>query len=80
MVNWNQFKKMLDISYPIAIIIFFTATTSEFSVRMYFSSENPVVQIMFGLLAIIFLTFLFALLISINPTLKRAIIHIFGMD
>lgn len=79
MVNWGQASKLLQASFIIAFIIFFTALSSDFSVKMFYSSTDPYIQIFFGLFAILLIGLLFALLLWMMPPLKRALIRAFGI-
>lgn len=71
---------LLKASFAIAIIIFFTAVSAEFSVRMYYSSTEPLVQIFSGILGIFVITSIMALLLLAFPNQRRAILRTFGME
>jgi threonine/homoserine/homoserine lactone efflux protein len=68
------------VSFVVAIIIFFNAIFSDFSVRMYYSSTNWSVQIIIGLLAIVLITFAIMVLLFMVPELRRAFSHMSGID
>jgi hypothetical protein len=74
----NETKTLLKVSFSIAIIIFFTALLSDFSVRMFYSSEVLWVKILAGLIAIFIITLVIWLLLSIVPELRNPFLHIFG--
>ena len=80
MVDWDQTKKLLRVSFLIAVIIFVTALASDFSVKMFYSSTDPTIQIVAGLIAVLFIAFLVAILLFTTPALKRALSRTFGVE
>jgi len=66
--------------FLLATAIFFISVSSEFSVRMYYSSTDPYVQVVSGLLAIFFITIILMLIFLIIPDLRKAFYRSFGME
>ena len=79
-MNRNQFLALLKVSFLIACIIFFTAILSEFSVRMYYSSTDWLVQIIAGLLAILLITLVIIVLLLWVRDLRGAFLRVFGIE
>lgn len=79
-MNKNELATMFKACFVIAVIIFVVAVTSEFSVRMFYSSTDPIVQIISGLIAVLFITCLIALLLYVTPSLRKALLRTFGME
>jgi len=63
-----------------ACVLFFVAIFTEFSVRLYYASTNPLVQAISGLLAIIFLTFLLLVIFFLIPNLRKAFFRVLGIE
>lgn len=76
----SESKRLLKVSFSIAIIIFFTAVLSDFSVRMFYSSEVFWVKVLSGLLAVVIITLTIWVLLMWMPELREPFLHIFGKD
>lgn len=72
--------KTIKLCFGIAIIIFLTSVLSDFSVRMFYSSTDALVQIIAGLIAVLLITLMLALLFVVIPDLRRAFLSVFGME
>ena len=79
MESWS-FRGLFRVSFSIAIIIFLIAILSEFSVRMFYSSEDWFVKIVSGLIAIFTITFIIMVFLSRAPEMKKAFLRIFGEE
>jgi hypothetical protein len=71
-------SSLLRKSFLIACIIFFTAVCSDFSVRMFYTSTVWWVQVIAGLLAILFITLLIILLLLVAPEFRKAFLEVLG--
>jgi uncharacterized membrane protein YhhN len=71
---------IVKVCFFIAVIIFITAICSDFSTRMFYSSTDPTIQVVAGLIAICLITFLLILFLLAVPELKRALLRMFGID
>ena len=80
MLRRDQFLELLRMSFFIACFIFFTALCSDFSVRMYYSSEVLWVKVIAGLIAILFITLLIMLLLLAVPQLRRAFLSMLNEE
>lgn len=72
--------KLAKICSFIAFIIFLTALTSDFSVKMFYSSPDPMVKVEAGLIAISIVASLLFLSLLMMPELQEPFIRIFGMN
>lgn len=75
----QQFWDLLGISALISVIIFFSAVLSDFSVKMFYSSSDPSIKVIAGLIGIGLMTLLLMLLFLFIPKLREAFLKIFGM-
>ncbi len=76
----SETKTLLRVSFAIAIIIFFTATMSDFSVRMFYSSSDPPTKVLAGLLAVLVIASVIMLLMLVIPDLKKPFLRMFGQE
>jgi len=74
----NETKTLLKVSFSIAIIIFFTAVMSDFSVTMFNSNNVWWVKSIVGLIAIVLITLLIWVLLTAIPELKKPFLLMFG--
>lgn len=80
MTSRYKVASLIRVSFQIAIIIFFTAVCSEFSIRMFYSSENLWVKTSSGFIAILMITFLFIIILALMPDVRKALLRMFGME
>jgi hypothetical protein len=80
MSKQRQRFTIVKVCFFIAVIIFVTAVCSDFSVRMFYSSTDPTIQVVAGLIAIGFIALVLLLFLLAVPELKRALLRMFGMD
>jgi Na+/proline symporter len=79
-MNKAEFRALLKVSFVIAVLIFFTAILYDFSVRMFYSSTNSLVQIGSGFFAVIAMTPVIMFLLWWVPDTRKAVLRMFGVD
>jgi hypothetical protein len=72
----GQQRLLIKTSFLVAVFIFFTAVFSDFSVRMFYSSNVGWVKVLSGLLAIFLITMAIWLLLTLVPELRKAFLGI----
>jgi uncharacterized membrane protein len=74
----NETKTLIRVSFSIAIIIFFTALLSDFSVRMFYSSNDWFVKVFAGLVAILIIASVIMVLMWAVKDIRKPFLRIFG--
>lgn len=72
--------RLVKASFVIAFIILVTAFSSDFVVRMLYSTSDFNLKVLAGFGAIGTIFGLFLLILATMPNVRRAILHMFGMD
>lgn len=79
-MNKAEFRVLLRASFVIAVLIFFTAVLSDFSVRMYYSGTDSFVQIFGALLGILIMTLVIMSIFLLMPDIRKAVLRMFGLE
>ena len=78
-MNKTESLALFKVSLVIAILIFVTAILSDFSVRMYYGSTDPFIQVLTSLFAIIVIASVILISLLLMPDIRKAILRMFGI-
>ena len=71
---------LLKLCLSIAILLFVSSVLSDFSVKMFYGTDNFLERILAGIIATVLITVMLMIFLTANPELKKALSRMFGME